>query len=152
MLIFWMRDLQQQLVKNYKPGLDSMHCKLVIPQQVLTILMWWASTPNVMKSISFIFPPMSVIFTASASTLGWGAHLKNNRLVRPHWSPEEKNLHIYSWELRAVRLALKSFLAQVKHRVVQVLTDTVMALSYLNKQREAHSLQLCKVLWEWCIE
>lgn len=102
-----------------------------------------------MRGTLFNSPLLSVILTSSASTLN------NNLFVTAHWSPTERSLHVSILELRAIRLPLKSFLPQVKHRVVQAVTDNMMALYYLNKQGGADSLKLhkeTKSFWNWYIE
>ena len=49
----------------------------------------------------------TLIFT-DASNQVWGAHLQN-MTVSGYWTDQEKLLHIYVLELKAVFLALKSF-------------------------------------------
>ncbi|KAG6926030.1 hypothetical protein G0U57_012957 [Chelydra serpentina] len=69
-----MRDLQHWLAISYRPGLNNMHHKLEIPQQVITSLMRWTNPQHVMKGVLFNFPLPLVILTSDAFTLVWGAH------------------------------------------------------------------------------
>lgn len=72
---------------------------------------------------------------------------------RAHWALQEQSLHINVLELRAIHLALRLFLPHIKDSMVQVATDNMAAIYYVNKQG-AHSFQLCaKIvrLCDWCI-
>lgn len=85
--------------------------------------------------------PPSVIMSDTSNT-GWGAHL-DQVTFGGHWAFQEKSLQINALELRAIHLALRSFLPDIQGSMVQVATDNMAAIYYVNKQAGAHSFQLC---------
>ena len=69
------------------------------------------------------------------------------------WSDSETLLLINHLEMLAVIKALHAFYLLVVGRKVQVATDNMATLYYINKQRNTHSLSLLYLanhLWEWC--
>ena len=80
---------------------------------------------------------------------GPGADNRNGRLVLQEgpddfWQPQWKSKHINWLDLQAVWLTLQHFLSQLRGRVVEVLSDNMTTVSYINKQGGTHSLLLRK--------
>ena len=70
------------------------------------------------------------IFT-DASAMGWGAHLQN-RKASGHWNYKLfKNTSNYR-ELMAVRLALLLFAPYIQGIYVQIVSDSITTVAYLN--------------------
>ena len=91
--------------------------------------------------------------TTDASLAGWGAHLQDLQ-AQGLWSEEEKQLHINYLELKAVFLALKTFLPTLKNTAVRILTDNTACMYYIRKQGGTRSRPLsllAQELWKWAI-
>lgn len=69
------------------------------------------------------------------------------------WTPRKARLHINILELRVVCLVCKAFLP-VKHSLrVQIISDSIITVVYINKQGEMRSHPLCLEavrLCNWC--
>lgn len=62
--------------------------------------------------------------------------------------------HINVWDLQAIHLACLAFLPHIKGEIVQVLTDNMVAMFYMNRQggtRSDHCCQEAIHLCEFCI-
>ena len=117
-------------------------------------LQWWLHTPNLTSGVPFSDPVPEMTIITDASSYGWGGHL-GDQTASGTWQPQEKLRHINWLELQAVWLTLQHFLPQLGGTVVEVLSDNMTTVSYINKQGGTHSLSLCRLaldLWEWCDE
>ena len=70
------------------------------------------------------------IFT-DASAIGWGAHLQN-RKASGHWNYQLFKKTSNYRELMAVRLALLSFAPYIQGKCVQIVSDNITTVAYLN--------------------
>lgn len=89
----------------------------------------------------------------NASLLGWGTHL-NSHIAQGIWIPQEARLYINMLELWALTLAWKAFLPFIRTLHLQVMSDSITTVVYINKQGEARSLPVCLEavrLRNWCI-
>lgn len=68
-----------------------------------------------------------------ASNLGWGA-LHEGMPASGLWSSTEQSLHINCLEMKAVGLALKAFLSNLRGHHVLVRTDNMSVVAYINRQ------------------
>ena len=69
------------------------------------------------------------------------------------WLPDEKLMHINVLELKAILLALKSFV-KTSHKHIKTMSDNTAAIHCINKMGTSHSMECHhKVLkiWEWAI-
>ena len=70
-----------------------------------------------------------------ASNEGWGASDNRYPDINGRWTLGEQMLHINALELKAIKLALYSYLplnSGVKH--VRIKSDNTTAISYINKK------------------
>ena len=70
------------------------------------------------------------IFT-DASAIGWGAHLQN-RKASGHWNYQLFKKNSNYRELMTVRLALLSFARYIQGKRVQIVSDNITTVAYLN--------------------
>ncbi|CAM4642809.1 unnamed protein product [Leuciscus chuanchicus] len=78
------------------------------------------------------------VFFTDASNLGWGA-LHEGKPASGLWSSTEQSLHINCLEMKAVCLALKAFLSNLKGHHVLVRTDNMSVVAYINRQGDIRS-------------
>lgn len=107
---------------------------------------------KVVVSTSFtLLTPQATIAT-DASLVGRGAHL-NHHMAQGIWMPQEARIYIKVLELRAVHFVCQAFLPLIWSRHVQLLSNNISALVYINKPGSAKSPSLCSEyihLWNWC--
>ena len=88
-------------------------------------LQWWASFPARWNGAEIWSSPTEATLFTDASNMGWGAKLVSpiSLEARGSWTPEEAANHITWKELRAVRLAVLSFLPHLEGRRVNLQED-----------------------------
>ena len=130
-----MRHLQFHLRRNYnchlKGALDS---PFALDPSVKVHLRWWLLRNNVMVQAPLHPPKYVTSIYTDASAQGWGAHCAH-MIAQGHWSTQQSKLHINVLELKAVLLALKTFVPQLSlhQRIIQVASDNTTVCAYINK-------------------
>ncbi|XP_075785297.1 uncharacterized protein LOC142829500 [Pelodiscus sinensis] len=148
-----MRCLQHWLLIAYKPGITNINTFTTVPARVKKLLVWWTLPANTLAGVPFRVQPPSIQLTTDASLIGWGAHMLHYR-TQGLWSHQESLLHINFLELRAVFNACRHFVHQIQGTTIQVLTDNICTVYYINRQGGARSRTLCAEavrLWNWAI-
>ena len=116
-------------------------------------LSWWLDNlKNQKRHISHGNPDM--VITSDASLLGWGASSGQNK-IGGRWKSDELKFHINYLELLAIFLSLKAFCTTKNGIHVQLKTDNVCAMSYLNSMGGTKSVScnaLSRQIWLWCID
>jgi len=92
-------------------------------------------------------PDASIVIESDASKSGWGAGVATGG----KWTAEEAGLHINSLELKAMFLALQSFLKDKTNVAVLIRSDNRTAIAYLNKMGSPILCLLALEIWEWCL-
>ncbi|XP_042315084.1 uncharacterized protein LOC121926295 [Sceloporus undulatus] len=138
---FHARPLQWLLLPHQQAIALKSHRKIQILDQVRQSLRWWTS--QAVSRGRPIWETERIQITTDASLRGWGAHC-GSQLAQGRWSPEEQS-HSINWlELRAIRLALQSFIAIVQHKPVLIRTDNITAKAHVNRQGGTRSRVLMK--------
>ncbi|CAC5382111.1 unnamed protein product [Mytilus coruscus] len=148
-----MRPLQLYLLAWWRPALHSLNHLIPLYQPLQEHLFWWLNRRNFFKGVLLEQESAQVTLVTDASQSGWGAHI-NNYQIAGVWPPQYKVKHINWLELKAVQLALHTFLIKVQFKSVLVRTDNATVVSYLNKQGGTRSPDLCYLAWDllkWCI-
>ncbi|XP_062832548.1 KH domain-containing RNA-binding protein QKI isoform X1 [Anolis carolinensis] len=145
--------LQRWFINIFKPARHPNSIYLMVLQRIHRFLSWWMSFSNVCKSLPFHPPMPSVTITIDSSKFAWGAHL-GNLMIQDLWSPQERAHHINFLKLLAIYKALKAFAHLITHNTVQIQTDNMVEMYYINKlggtgSRKLMILSTC--LWLWCI-
>jgi hypothetical protein len=78
--------------------------------------MWWTQVPSHANGKNIHRPVESAYIHCESSGYGWGAILNGRLEARGFWSPEDEHHHITWKELKAVRLAVLSFLPHLAGR------------------------------------
>ena len=84
-------------------------------------------------------PKISMIIYADASLEGWGASMGNVFTVGT-CLPDEKLMHINILELKAILLALKSFV-KTSHKHIKIMSDNTTAIHCINKMETSRSME-----------
>ena len=73
-----------------------------------------------------------------------GAQL-GSRTLQGTWSPQQASQHINLLEMEAVFLSVTRFLPQLKSRVVRLMCDNAVVVSYINKEGGTKSFRLTRL-------
>jgi hypothetical protein len=98
-------------------------------------LEWWRTVPDQHSGRSIYKPIETAYLHADSSGYGWGAVLNYNPAykARGFWYDNDRQQHITWKELRAVRLAIDSFLPQLRGRHVLLHEDNTTVVARLSK-------------------
>ena len=144
-----MRHLQFHLRKHFschlKGALDS---PFSLDPSVKVHLRWWLLRNNVMAQAPLHPPKYVTSIYTDASVQGWGAHCAH-MIAQGLWLIQQSKLHINVLELKAVLLALKTFVPQLslQQRIIQVASDNTTVCAYINKQGGTRSWDMFALTW-----
>ncbi|KAF7249347.1 Protein P, partial [Varanus komodoensis] len=148
-----LRLLQLLFNKMFHPQRDPLSKLIRIPSSVLHSLLWWSVPANLTVGVPFRARCPSITLSTGTSLLGWGV-ICFRLYTQGMWNRRESTNHINFLELLAVFKALRSFEDILQHRVVQITSDNVATVFYLNKQGGTKSPTLARLsmkIWDWCI-
>ena len=127
-----------------------------LSMDALNEIAWWVENiPTAFGNIK-TNPGIDYVIHTDASNEGWGASDNRYPDINGRWTLREQMLHINALELKAIKLALYSYLplnSGVKH--VRIKSDNTTAISYINKKGGTHSMVLNDMavdIWEYCVE
>lgn len=144
------RNIQLQHCLLIKNNVNWDHPITLSPESRSDIL-WWISCPVSLPSRSLLPIDYNVTLKSDASSLGWGGYLSSRSYTSGIWSKEEADLHINILELKAVFYCVSSFIEELKDSSLQILSDNMTTVYYINKIGGTHSEDLCLLsvdLWQ----
>ena len=144
-----MRAIQLNLSDHWTPIRDPDSMRVPHTEDTIRELRWWAEPGNLTLGVPFLAPSPTVTIVTDASHEGWGGHL-GERVASGTWT---RLRHINYLELQAVWLTMAVFLPELQGTTVEVLTDSMTAAAYINKEGGTHSMALCILALEflkWC--
>ena len=144
-----LQDLKIQVLHQHQ----SYQTLINLSPEARTDLQWWLSDLSHNCSAMIVKPEASIVIESDASMSGWGA-VCQGVTTGGRWTSEEFGSHINWLELRAIFLALQSFLKDKTNLSVLVRSDNRTAIAYLNKMGSPTRSQLCRLaleIWEWCL-
>lgn len=119
-------------------------------RQLKRDLEWWATVPTQKTSAPIWRPVESAYLHCDSSSFGWGAVLNNAVEARGFWYGEDIQRHITWKELKAVRRAVESFLAELRGRWLVLHEDNqsvVGVLTHLTSRSPAMMSELRKLFY-----
>ena len=135
--------------KSLKYNKGNFNAVIKLSEDALYEIAWWKN--NIFKVFKPIrYPKISIVIYTEASLEGWGASMSNVS-TGGAWLPDEKLMHINVLELKAILLALKSFV-KTSHKHIKIMSDT--AIHCINKMGTSHSMEChheVLKIWEWAI-
>ena len=124
--------------------------------EALNEIAWWIENiPTAFGRIKTT-PGIDYVIHTDASNEGWGASDGVYPDINGRWTLGEQMLHINALELKAIKLALHSYLPlneDAKH--IRIKSDNTTAISYINKKGGTHNMTLNDMavdIWEYCID
>ena len=140
-----MSKLKDTSLKYNKGNFNAV---IKLSEDALYEIAWWKK--NIFKVLKPIrYPKITIIIYTGASLEGWGAPM-GNVSTGGAWLPDEKLMHINVLELKAILLALKSFV-KTSHKHM---SDNTTAIHCINKMGTSHSMEChheVLKIWEWAI-
>ena len=115
---------------------------------------FWTQTLRQVNGRPIQFPSASLVISSDASREGWGAACGERSTGGP-WTRAERREHINFLELKAVFLALQTFITQQRGQHVMLLVDNTTAIAYLNHQGGTCSRKLSDLaikIWGWALD
>ncbi|XP_063408899.1 uncharacterized protein LOC134692379 [Mytilus trossulus] len=158
-LVPWARlhiiPLQLCLLAWWRPALQSLNPLIPLYRPLQEHLFWWLNRRHFFKGVLLEQESAQGTLVTDASQSGWEEPHINNYQIAGVWSPPQYKVKRINWlELKAVQLALQTFLIKVQFKSVLVRTDNATVVSYLNKQGGTRSPDLgylASDLLKWCI-
>jgi hypothetical protein len=123
---FYLRELHN--VVSSKTNWSS---SVKITRQLRRDLLWWTSVPSHNNGRSIFKPVETAYLHCDSSSFGWGAVLNDHHEARGFWDPTDSKQHITWKELKAVRLAVLSFLPHLRGRRVLLHEDNQSVIGVL---------------------
>ena len=144
------------LLSVWRPHILLLNHQVPINCMIRFHLKWWMDTSRFVLGMSIHPPDPSTFLFMDASHYRWGAYLELLRLsFHGCWLEDQSQLHINMLEMMAIGLALRKAIKYIQYSCVMISTDNTTMVSYIKKQGETHSSNLCVEVWEilhWCLE
>ena len=115
---FYLRELHN--VVSSKTDWNG-HVK--ITRQLKRDLEWWRAVPSAQNGRPIFGPVETAYLHVDSSGYAWGAVLNDSLEAKGFWAYKDREEHITYKELKAVRLAIESFLPHVRNRRVLLHED-----------------------------
>ena len=114
-------------------------------------LEWWLEALKHWNGRAVLAPTIDLQLTTDASSTGWGAHLQGETSMG-FWNQRMSQEHSNYRELMAVMMALQSFKRRLQGHSVQLLSDNITTVAYLNHLggSQANLSQLATAIWAEC--
>ena len=125
--------LQMQQISSLLESLSHLD-KIVLNDNSKIQLKWWEQNLELCNGQSLIKLLAEVLIQTDASTKGWGATYYGIS-TGGMWSAQEMKNHINVLKLLAIKLAIQTFSKTLKHKVIHLQVDNMVALTYLLKMR-----------------
>ena len=123
--------------KSLKYNKGNFNAVIKLSEDTLHEISWWKK--NIFKVFKPIrYPKFSITIYTNASLEGWGASM-GIVSTGGAWLPDEKLMHINVLELKAILLALNSFV-KTSHAHIKIMFDNTTAIHFINKMGASHSM------------
>ena len=126
---------------------------LVLDQGTRQDLEWWMEAPKHWNGVAIQNRPIDLQMETDASFWGWGAQIGPHQ-AQGIWNKLVSEKSSNYRELLTVLLALLSLVEFVKGRVLQILSDNVTTVCYINMQGGPSSelTTLATAIWAFALE
>ena len=105
--------------------------KLSITEEVKKDLLWWYSCLETWNGRSILCAEIDGQLVTDASHVGWGGHYKDLE-TQGSWDPYMAHQHSNVREMCAVLLSLKAFRPVLQGKTIQILSDNITTVAYIN--------------------
>ena len=132
---------------------DSWQSYLILDKGSIKDLLWWATALKTWNGRAVQPQVIEGQITTDASGLGWGAHFEHH-VAQGVWNTRMSQMPSNYREMMAVLLALHSFAPLIKGKVIQILSDNISCVAYVNYQGGPSLMlsQLATAIWSLCVD
>eukprot|EP00873_Tetraselmis_striata_P006875 jgi/Tetstr1/427139/TSEL_017328.t1 len=123
---FYLRELHDVLKTR-----DSWSGRVKLTRQLERDLQWWVGVPTQHNGRPINRPVETGYLHVDSSSYGSGAVLNEHHEARGFWYDDDRNAHITLKELKAVRLAIESFLPMLQNRHIRLHEDNQAVVGVL---------------------
>ena len=110
---------------------DDWASQVCLSEEVIGELEWWLSSVDYWNKRVVCSESIQGQIVTDASHLGWGA-VYQGKIASGDWNVRVSYLSSNEREMLAILMALKSFASMIQGKRIQVLTDNVSAMAYVN--------------------
>ena len=132
---------------------DCWTSKVCLSNEVVRELEWWLHSDDQWNERLICSEQIQGQIVTNASLLGWGA-VFDGQVASGDWNVQVSFLLSNEREMLTILMALKVFSSLIRGKNIQVLTDNISAMAYLNhKGGPSPALsKLAKAIWAEAIE
>ena len=126
---------------------------LILDPPTVQDLTWWISALSQWNGAPISTRPVEAQVTTDASSHGWGAVFEGME-AKGVWDPQISRFPSNFRELFTTLLALLSFMPHLRHKKVQIVTDNISTVAYINHLGGPSPAlsRLATALWATAIE
>lgn len=145
------------LLRNVYRALSSRRnweSEVCLNTQARVELEWWLLYVDNWNQTPIIARPIDIQLTTDASHLGWGAVLETYGMeASGQWNSRMSHESSNYRELMAILMSLKSFEKKLAAKCVQIRSDNITAIAYINGMGgPCHRLtKLAKTIWSYAL-
>jgi hypothetical protein len=143
---FYLRELHD--VMNLRAGWAS---QVALSKQLLRDLRWWTAVPLERNGADIFAAQESAVMHSDSSQYGWGAVLNSSKEARGFWCGPDRLEHITWKELKAVRMAVLSFLPHLRNRRVLLHEDNQSVVGVLCKLTSRSPVMMTELRKLWLL-
>ena len=147
------RHLERIKTENLKLAKGDYDAKMVLNMKSKIEIKWWID--NIHGSTSPIRRPLpSIVIQTDASQQGWGAIMGTNG-VGGRWKNDLIESHLNILEIKAILLALKTFVNNLQGSHIKIESDNSSAVAYVNHMGGIRSIEMdiiAKEIWNMAFE
>ena len=136
-----------------KKGWDS---AITMSTEVVKDLMWWHNALKAWNGAPLRQKSVDVQIETDAAKNGWGAVLRNRQNLESYglWQKSVAYSHSNYRELLAVLKAIQTFRHHIRGQHVQILSDNVTTVAYINRLggSSGKMMKLMTTIWAWTNE
>ena len=125
------RTIQFELIRALHASRGNYNHLVTLGTQALQDLKWWISSAITWNTSPILKPNIDHAMQTDASLTGWGVVCKEQK-ASGLWSPQEKQLHINTLELKAIMFGVNLFSMPNTHVLIQ--TDNRAATNSIDWQ------------------
>ena len=116
-------------------------------------LLWWYNSLAIWNGKVILPSEIDGQLVTDASQIGWGGHY-GTEITQGFWDPNMSRQHSNVRELMAVLLSLRAFTASVKGKTVQILSDNITTVAYINHMggTVVELTEIAKLIWAEAIQ
>ena len=134
---------------------QSWHSHLTLDKHAREDLQWWLAAINNWNGAPLSLKTPDIQVVCDASALGWGGAIPDLKVeAAGTWNKEVSFKHSNYRELLTILLVLKSFRGHLRRKHVQVLSDNVTAVAYVNHLggRDPDFNEVVRAIFVECLE